>query len=233
MPDPPTPRPPLRADDIEYLRKQAKQLLRAARGGDASAMARVDATKRPFQLAQAQHAIAREAGFASWPRLQDELRFRQQVRRKHRLASATPLKSGETMSTTTITKRSLNLGPIDQIGLSCTDLDEAQRFYCDMLGLRLAGEGLPVMKFFAADGVNIVMFKGESVPPNSVIYFRVPGVAGVIEEHVAMLKSRGVKVESDAHVIARNWNGCDVWLAFFRDPFGNLLALKSDVPVTR
>jgi catechol 2,3-dioxygenase-like lactoylglutathione lyase family enzyme len=235
MPDPPASDPPLplRADDLEFLRKQAKQLLRAARNGDASAIARIGAIKQPLQLAHAQHAIAREAGFASWPKLQDELRFRQQVRRNHRLGSATPLKPGEIMSTTTISKRSLNLGPIDQIGLSCTDLDDAQRFYCDLLGLRLAGEALPAMKFFAADGVNIVMFKGDSVGPNSVIYFRVPGDAGVIEEHVAMLKSRGVKVESDAHVIARNWNGCDVWLAFFRDPFGNLLALKSDVPITK
>jgi catechol 2,3-dioxygenase-like lactoylglutathione lyase family enzyme len=234
MPDPPAPAPPsIHAHDLEYLRKQAKQLLRAARAGDAFAVARIGAMKQPLQLAHAQHAIAREAGFESWPKLQDELRFREQVRRQHRLGSATPLKPGEIMSTTTISKRSLNLGPIDQIGLSCTDLDDAQRFYCDLLGLRLAGEAPPTMKFFAADGVNIVMFKGESVGPNSVIYFRVLGVAGAIEENVAMLKSRGVKVESDAHVIARNWNGCDVWLAFFRDPFGNLLALKSDVPTRK
>ena len=237
MPDPPAPGPPsspptpLRAHDLEYLRKQAKQLLRAARGGDVSAIARIGPKDESLQLAHAQHAIAREVGFESWPKLQDELRFRQQVRDKHRLGSGTPLKPGEIMST--ITKRSLNLGPIDQIGLSCTDLDEAQRFYCDLLGLHLAGEALPVMKLFAANGVHIVLFKVDSVPPNSIIYFRVPGVAGAIEENVAMMKSRGVKIESDAHVIARNWNGCDVWLAFFRDPFGNLLALKSDVPTTK
>ena len=234
MPDPPSPAPPpIHAHDLEYLRKQAKQLLHAARNGDPSAVARIGAMKHPFQLAHAQHAIAREAGFESWPKLQDELRFREQVRRQHRLGPATPRKPGEIMSTTTISKRSLNLGPIDQIGLSCTDLDDAQRFYCDLLGLRLAGEALPTMKFFAADGVNLVMFKGDAVGPNSVIYFRVSGVPGAIEENVAMLKSRGVKVESDAHVIARNWNGCDVWLAFFRDPFGNLLALKSDVPTVK
>ena len=37
MPDPPSPGPPLRAHDLEYLRKHAKQLLRAARSGDAPA----------------------------------------------------------------------------------------------------------------------------------------------------------------------------------------------------
>jgi hypothetical protein len=71
------------------------------------------------------------------------------------------------------------------------------------------------------------------VAPNPIIYFRVPGEPGLIEQKVALLKSIGAKVESDAHVVARNWNGFDAWLAFFRDPFGNLLALKSDVPVNK
>jgi catechol 2,3-dioxygenase-like lactoylglutathione lyase family enzyme len=131
------------------------------------------------------------------------------------------------------TSDSLKLGPIDQIGLSCTDLDEAERFYGGVLGLPLAGHVPGTMKFFACDGVNIVLFQGESVAPNSIIYFRVPGEPGLIEQKVALLKSIGVKVESDAHVVARNWNGFDAWLAFFRDPFGNLLALKSDVPVNK
>ncbi|HEV2970672.1 MAG TPA: gluconate 2-dehydrogenase subunit 3 family protein [Pirellulales bacterium] len=134
---------------------------------------------------------------------------------------------------TVATNESLKLGPIDQIGLSCTDLDEAERFYSDVLGLRLSGDVPGTMKFFTCDRMNIVLFKGDSVPPNSVIYFRVQGEPGLIEKKAALLKSSGVKVESDPHVIARNWNGFDVWLAFFRDPFGNLLALKSDVPTKK
>ncbi len=125
---------------------------------------------------------------------------------------------------------SLQLGPIDQIGLSCTDLDAAQQFYSGLLGLRLAGEVPGTMKFYDCNGVNLVIFKSESVPPNSIIYFGVPNHPGSIEQKVASLKASGVKIESDAHLIARNWNGFDVWLAFFRDPFGNLLALKSNVP---
>ncbi len=131
------------------------------------------------------------------------------------------------------TNEALKLGPIDQIGLSCGDLDEAEQFYSGILGLRLAGHVPGTMKFFACDGVNLVLFKADSVPPNSIIYFRVPGEPGLIERKVEVLKAGGVKVETDAHVIARGWNGFDVWLAFFRDPFGNLLALKSDVPVNK
>jgi catechol 2,3-dioxygenase-like lactoylglutathione lyase family enzyme len=126
---------------------------------------------------------------------------------------------------------SLNLGPIDQIGLSCTDLDEAQRFYCDLLGLKLTAEALPQMKFFGCGGVNIIMFKTDKVTPGSCIYFRVQGEAGLLEKKVSLLKAGGAKIEGEPHIIARNWKGCDVWMAFFRDPFGNLLALKSDVPV--
>jgi catechol 2,3-dioxygenase-like lactoylglutathione lyase family enzyme len=128
------------------------------------------------------------------------------------------------------TDHSLKLGPIDQIGLTCTNLNEAQKFYCDILGLRLAGDVPETMKFFDCDGVNIIMFKADKISPNSCIYFRVPGQPGMIQDRMTLLKSHGAKVESEPHIIARNWNGHDVWMAFFRDPFGNLLALKSDVP---
>lgn len=223
MSDPKSTGPPPRADNLEYLRKQAKTLLKSARDGDADALRRLGNSPR---LSAAQHALARSVGFASWPKLQDELRFREKMRAQHRLGSALPLQPGETMST----NESLKLGPIDQIGLTCTDLDQAQKFYCDTLGLRLAGDVPGQMKFFDCDGVNIVVFKSDKVPPNSCIYFRVPGQPGAIQEKTALLKSRGANVETEAHVIARNWNRCDVWLAFFRDPFGNLLALKSHVP---
>ncbi len=131
------------------------------------------------------------------------------------------------------TSESLQLGPIDQIGLSCGDLDDAERFYSGVLGLRMVGHVPGTMKLFACDGVNLVLFQTESVPPNSIVYFRVPGEPGLIERKVESLKSAGVKIERNAHVIAKNWNGFDVWLAFFRDPFGNLLALKSDLPVRK
>jgi ankyrin repeat protein len=59
---------------LEQLRKQAKDLLRDVRAGDASALARITATMHaahaaPISLAHAQLAISREYGFPSWPRL--------------------------------------------------------------------------------------------------------------------------------------------------------------------
>src|SRR5262249_27488431 len=56
----------------EQLRKQAKDLLRAWRAGDPTAVDRVAAHKpraTPPRLADAQLIIAREYGFESWPKL--------------------------------------------------------------------------------------------------------------------------------------------------------------------
>ncbi len=82
------------APSLEQLRKQAKDLLRAARAGEPAALARLGAGDAPLppaarpgepagdaplppaarpgdapRLSAAQRAIAREYGFASWPRL--------------------------------------------------------------------------------------------------------------------------------------------------------------------
>jgi len=50
--------------NLEYYRKQAKALLKAAKSGDPAALQRVSTPK----LHDAQLAIAREQGFLSWPR---------------------------------------------------------------------------------------------------------------------------------------------------------------------
>jgi ankyrin repeat protein len=59
------------APSLEQLRKQAKELLRAHRAGEPGAAARVAAHDpgEPLRLTGAQHVVAREHGFPSWPRL--------------------------------------------------------------------------------------------------------------------------------------------------------------------
>jgi ankyrin repeat protein len=58
--------------NLEYYRKAAKSLLKAANSGDADALERIarhsPKPSRPPRLHQAQLTIAREQGFASWPR---------------------------------------------------------------------------------------------------------------------------------------------------------------------
>jgi hypothetical protein len=65
--------------NLEQQHKLAKDLLRDARDGDPAALARLKAGRsdagamRPLQLADAQLAIAREAGLDSWPTLVEQL----------------------------------------------------------------------------------------------------------------------------------------------------------------
>jgi ankyrin repeat protein len=60
--------------NLEYLTKQAKDLLKDAKAGDAIAREQLRAWAPPGaaespKLADCQHALAREYGFASWPKL--------------------------------------------------------------------------------------------------------------------------------------------------------------------
>jgi hypothetical protein len=60
--------------DLDQLRRRAKDLAKAARQGEPAALARVADYRRPgapITLALAQLALAREYGFASWPRLRE------------------------------------------------------------------------------------------------------------------------------------------------------------------
>lgn len=59
--------------DLNQLRHQARDLLRAARAGDAAAAARIRAVSERMTLMAAQLAVAREYGFASWTKLKAEV----------------------------------------------------------------------------------------------------------------------------------------------------------------
>jgi hypothetical protein len=62
--------------DIDQLRRQARELLRAAVAGEPEALARLRAVPGRPALAAAQLAIAREHGFRSWPALRSEVKSR-------------------------------------------------------------------------------------------------------------------------------------------------------------
>src|SRR4029077_11038335 len=62
--------------NIDQLRRQARELLRAAADGEPAALARVRAFSERLSLSAAQLAVAREYGFASWPALHAEVERR-------------------------------------------------------------------------------------------------------------------------------------------------------------
>ena len=63
--------------NLDQLRRQAKNLLRAAQHGDTDAVARLHAVSDRLILDSAQLAVAREYGFAGWARLKTEVTRRE------------------------------------------------------------------------------------------------------------------------------------------------------------
>ena len=59
--------------DADQLRRQARELHRAAADGDAGALGRLREVSDKVTLSAAQLAIARDCGFPSWPRLKAEV----------------------------------------------------------------------------------------------------------------------------------------------------------------
>ncbi len=62
--------------NLDQLRRQAKELVRAARRGDRAALERIESVSGAVTLAAAQLAIARDYGMASWPALRAEVEAR-------------------------------------------------------------------------------------------------------------------------------------------------------------
>jgi hypothetical protein len=62
--------------NLDQLRRQARELLRAATAGESSALTRIRAVSVRVSLSAAQLAVAREYGFASWPALHAEVERR-------------------------------------------------------------------------------------------------------------------------------------------------------------
>jgi methylmalonyl-CoA/ethylmalonyl-CoA epimerase len=117
------------------------------------------------------------------------------------------------------------LSTIGQIALTVTDVPRAIAFYKDTLGLKLLFE-MPAMGFFDCGGVRLMLSGSEKAGESdrSVIYFKVPDIHEAWRE----LMARGITAEREPHLIARMAD-YELWMAFFRDPDRNLLALMCEV----
>jgi methylmalonyl-CoA/ethylmalonyl-CoA epimerase len=117
----------------------------------------------------------------------------------------------------------LKLGAIGQIAIPVTDLDRAIAFYRDALGIPFLFR-VPNLAFFDCGGVRLMLDVPVDKHHSSVIYFSVPN----INEAYQSLAARGVGFEGQASLIAKMPDH-ELWMAFFRDPDGNLLAVMSEV----
>jgi hypothetical protein len=78
--------------DLDQLRRQARELLRAAADGEGRAVARLRAVSDRVTLSAAQLAVAREHGYRSWPALKAEADRRRSLAES---AAAAPSPGGD------------------------------------------------------------------------------------------------------------------------------------------
>lgn len=122
-------------------------------------------------------------------------------------------------------RATLALGEVAQVALTVTDIEASTAFYRDTLGLShmfTAGN----MAFFDCGNLRLLLGLAEESRPSpgtSILYFR----TGDIDAAHSALVAQDVQIERPP-VVSHRAEGHDLWLAFFNDPDGNMLALMEE-----
>jgi methylmalonyl-CoA/ethylmalonyl-CoA epimerase len=123
-----------------------------------------------------------------------------------------------------------SLTSLQQVSVNVHDLARAVSFYKEKLGVRHLFDAGPRMSFFVCDmGVRLMLAipeKPEFDHKSSILYFKVEDIAAAHRD----LAGRGVAFREPPHVVAR-LPGWEVWMAFFDDSEGNLLAITTEKAV--
>jgi methylmalonyl-CoA/ethylmalonyl-CoA epimerase len=120
----------------------------------------------------------------------------------------------------------LELATVGQIGLTVDDLEKAIAFYRDALGLKHLFDAPPAMSFFVCGDVRLMLSQPERPGAerfSAAVYFKV----GDIHAARDALAGRAVAFEAEPKLLAKMPDH-ELWMAFFRDPSRNLLALMCE-----
>ena len=118
------------------------------------------------------------------------------------------------------------LADLGQIAITVQDVGAALTFYRDVLGLQFLFSPGPNLAFLAAGAVRLMLTRREgagAVGGNSSLYFIVSNVGAVFEAVV----QRGATSERPPQLTARMPDH-ELWMAFVRDPEGNLIGLMEE-----
>ena len=117
---------------------------------------------------------------------------------------------------------------VTQIAITVSDVPRALVFYRDSVGLpQLPIPAPPTMAFLLMGDVRLMVSQPEpgfAPGGGTIVYMKV----GDIKATAAAMKGRGVDSMGEPHLIAKLPDR-EIWLAEFRDPDGNALALMSEV----
>jgi predicted enzyme related to lactoylglutathione lyase len=118
------------------------------------------------------------------------------------------------------------MSEIGQIAITVSDVNKAVVFYRDVLGLKFLFSAGPNLAFLAAGSVRLMLSTPQgagTVGKNSLLYFKTSDIAAT---HVAIV-ARGATDERAPQLAARMPDH-ELWLAFVRDPDGNLVGLMEE-----
>lgn len=114
---------------------------------------------------------------------------------------------------------------LGQLALQVSEIERAAEFYGNVLGLAPLFR-MGALAFFDLSGVRL-MLEGGHEPQGRhddlCLYFKVDA----IDPAVGALSARGVYFERAPQLVARLPDH-ELWMAFFRDPDGHLLALMEE-----
>ena len=125
-----------------------------------------------------------------------------------------------------MTAEGFSLDTIGQISVNATDIERATAFYRDVLGITYLFQA-GTMSFFDCGGIRLMLGVAESpeyAHPSSILYFR---VADIQRSH-GTLADQGVEFVHEPRLVHKAEDH-DLWMGFFRDSEGNVLALMSEV----
>ncbi len=125
-----------------------------------------------------------------------------------------------------MSSEAIGLSSIGQIAVNVHDLERAVAYYRDALGMQLLFQAPPKMAFFNCDGIRLMLSlpeKPEFDHPSSILYFRVDDIHAAHEAFT----ERGVAFEGPPHMVHKAGT-TELWMAFLRDPEGNVLAMMSE-----
>lgn len=115
---------------------------------------------------------------------------------------------------------------LSQIAFAVDDVETSTRFFRETLGLRFLFNAPPALAFFDLGGVRLMVCRPQGAGQagaNSILYLSVDD----IEEAHRELLAKGVRFDQAPSRVARLPDH-ELWMAFFRDPDGNLLALTQE-----
>ncbi len=119
------------------------------------------------------------------------------------------------------------LNRLGQIALQVADVDRAEAWYSEVLGLRHLYR-FGSLTFFDCQGVRLMIEQVNEdghINRGSPLYFTVADISLAVRE----LMGRGVVFLDPPHLIAR-MEDHDLWMAFFADPDSHILAVMQEAP---